>query len=142
MDTNTLRELSRAASPAPWGIACYCPHNLMVKSATDEGALNSYFAGIVPGEGVTVDEDISVAPMTEKVADFLDYHRERPPGNPGPTPNAALIVALRNDAEKYADLRDAGMALAARLHEMYLGAETREKLAVFVAALAALGGEE
>lgn len=51
-----------------------------------------------------------------------------------------LVVALRNDAEKYADLRDAGRALAARLHEMYLGAETREKLSTFVAALDALDG--
>lgn len=114
MTPSTLRELSRAASPAPWRAA-------MVE-ATDSLSYRHDIDTVVE----TGDGDTLIAGMLGPVE--MD------------DPNAALIVALRNDAEKYADLREAGRALAARLHEMYLGAETREKLAVFVAALDALDG--
>jgi len=123
MDTNTLRELSRAASPAPWEVGGPYPGTSIIRMTG-------------PGVGWPEPEP----PEYDAVA-VIDGRTEGEP-NTVARADAALIVALRNDAEKYADLREAGMALAARLHEMYLGAETREKLAVFVAALAALGGEE
>ena len=108
MTPSTLRELSRAASPAPW-------------TDNHEGRTDTGCRYVC----------IHDAHGSEVVGGEWDYTTPE---------DHALLVALRNDAEKYADLREAGRALAARLHEMYLGAETREKLAVFVAALDALDG--
>lgn len=60
--------------------------------------------------------------------------------------NARLVVALRNDAEKYADLRDAAKEMLealsdTRYHGIELGA-LGDPMRSLRAALAALGGEE
>lgn len=79
MTSSRLRELSRAASPAPW-VA-----ERMLYSLFDKGRQ-------VPVITIGIDDAIyAVTPDVEED----DYA------------NAKLLVALRNDAEKYADLRDA-----------------------------------
>lgn len=85
MTPSRLRELSRAASPAPWrcepnGSGSYghprdCP---------------TYIRDNPPGDS----DGYVVAAV---VAECVPQHDA----------NARLVVALRNDAEKYADLRDA-----------------------------------
>ena len=112
--SSRLRELSRLASPAPW-FAEKMPYSLF-----DKGRL-------VPVITLGTHDAIHVVtPDTEKD----DYA------------NAELLVALRNDAEKYADLRDAAVELLKRLDEMLIGPDTRNKMLALRAALAALGGEE
>ena len=118
MTSSRLRELSRLASPAPW-FAEKMPYSLF-----DKGRL-------VPVITLGTHDAIHVVtPDTEKD----DYA------------NAELLVSLRNDAEKYADLRDAAKEMLealsdTRYHGIELGA-LGDPMRSLRAALAALGGEE
>lgn len=110
-----LREMSRAASPAPW--------------LTDEPA---NWRGLLAR--VCTAKYEAICPV-----DLSGWGRRRG------LANAALIVALRNDAEKYADLVEAAAALVA-LHNApwhsqpdMEGAQD-DAVAALRAALAALGG--
>lgn len=121
MDTNTLRELSRAATPAPW-------RALLYKTGHDFEPPTIIEPNINCGNGY--DGEIK--------AD-----------------DCRLIVALRNDAEKYADLVDAVKAYrkATDMRETLAAENNRSEYAVacvnetnayraMLAALAALGGED
>lgn len=66
-----------------WKVEHYCPHQLMVKSLKEDGALNSFVSRIVDGNG-------------KVIADWLDHRDHRPPRDPGPAPDAELIVNLAN----------------------------------------------
>lgn len=100
-----LRELSRAASPGPWG-----------------GTFTHL--GVVDGVG-------SSYVIDDPTADQGDLD---------------LVVALRNDAEKYADLRDAAKALMDNVDSREKGLSgyyiDAQRFVALRAALAALGGEE
>lgn len=117
MTSSRLRELSRLASPAPWRVA-------IVEAADSLSYRHDIDTVVEAGDGDTL-----IAGMLGPVE--MD------------DPNASLVVALRNDAEKYADLRDAAHEVVAAYDALVSGKPMPSYGAVdrLRAALAAFGGE-
>lgn len=103
-----LRALSKAASPGPW--------------LTDEPA---NWHGI--SARVCTDKYEAICPV-----DLKGWGRRRG------LANAELLVALRNRADRLADVVEAGRALVVRLDEMFAGPTTRAQVESLRAALDAL----
>lgn len=140
--SSRLRELSRAASPAPWvasGEVGPLSWQSYEMTPTDEGGAVSigdfhsgdYIVQHIQSRG----RDIPLS------ASRVVSGEEHPTASIG-NANAALLVSLRNDAEKYADLRDAVEAYRDCLKGAFTPATAAMRRDAMFAALAALGGEE
>lgn len=125
--SSRLRELSRLASPAPW-------QHVRLDMQVDDFA--AYAASCVEA-GPLEDIHAVLCNKPDGAADVA--HTGNGPTSPE---NAALIVALRNDAEKYADLRDAANEVVAAYDALVNGKPMPSYGAVdrLRAALAALDG--
>lgn len=154
MTSSRLRELSRLASPAPWvasGEVGPLSWQSYEMTPTDEGgavSIGDFHSGDYIVQHIqSGGRDIPLS------ASRVVGGEEHPTASIG-NANAALVVALRNDAEKYADLRDAVEAYkkATDMRETLAAENNRSEYAVacvnetnaynaMLAALAALGGE-
>ncbi len=139
MTSSRLRELSRLASPAPW------KSGLDFTEVANIGTLDigSEFTYIKRGDRLIPRSGRLVANMTGPQGGARDSEALNEARS---TANVRLVVALRNDAEKYADLRDAAKALMDNVDSREKGLSgyyiDAQRFVALRAALAALGGEE